>query len=53
MACSSAMLSMSKCDEVWAFGGAISPDMEVEIKRAKWKDYRLRYFNENCMEVQK
>jgi hypothetical protein len=25
--------------------------MEAEIKRAKWKDYRLRYFTEECQEV--
>lgn len=43
---------MSKCAEVWVFGSTISRGMEAEIKRAKWKDYRLRYFNENCEEVQ-
>ena len=42
---------MSKCSEVWVFGSVISPGMEVEIKRAKWKNYRLRYFTENCEEV--
>jgi len=25
--------------------------MEAEIKRAKWKKYRLRYFTENLEEV--
>ena len=35
---------MSKCAEVWVFGSIISPGMAAEIKRAKWKDYRLRYF---------
>jgi hypothetical protein len=43
---------MSKCSEVWVFGSNISAGMETEIKRAKWKDYRLRYFTENCEEVQ-
>lgn len=42
---------MSKCSEVWVFGSRISAGMETEIKRAKWKNYRLRYFNENCEEV--
>ena len=42
---------MSKCAEIWVFGSRISSGMEAEIKRAKWKDYRLRYFNENCEEV--
>lgn len=42
---------MSKCQEVWVFGSRISPGMEAEIKRAKWKNYRLRYFTEDCQEV--
>ena len=42
---------MSKCTEVWVFGSTISAGMSAEIKRAKWKNYRLRYFNENCKEV--
>lgn len=44
---------MSKCSEVWVFGKTISAGMEAEIKRAKWKNYRLRYFSESCEEVQK
>ena len=42
---------MSKCAEVWVFGDRISAGMEAEIRRAKWKSYRLRYFTENCEEV--
>lgn len=42
---------MSKCSEVWVFGSNISSGMEEEIERAKWKNYRLRYFTENCEEV--
>lgn len=42
---------MSKSAEVWVFGSRISSGMEAEIKRAKWKDYRLRYFTEECQEV--
>ena len=42
---------MSKCSEVWVFGDRISAGMETEIKRARWKNYRLRYFTENCEEV--
>jgi hypothetical protein len=42
---------MGKCTEVWVFGSTISTGMSAEIKRAKWKNYRLRYFNENCEEV--
>ena len=42
---------MCKCSEVWVFGGVISAGMEAEIKRAKWKNFHLRYFNESCEEV--
>ena len=44
---------MSKCSEVWVFGESISAGMEAEIKRARWKNYRLHYFTESCEEVQK
>jgi len=44
---------MSKCSEVWVFGERISAGMEAEIKRARWKNYRLRYFSESCEEVQR
>ena len=43
---------MSKCSEVWVFGSNISTGMQAEIKRARWKNYRLRYFTENLEEVQ-
>jgi len=43
---------MSKCAEVWVFGKTISAGMKDEIKTAKWKKHRLRYFNEDCEEVQ-
>lgn len=43
---------MSKCSEVWVFGDYSSAEMKDEIKRARWKNYRLRYFTENCEEVQ-
>ena len=42
---------MSKCSEVWVFGSHISSGMEAEIKRAKWKNYRLRYFTDEMKEV--
>lgn len=42
---------MSKCSEVWVFGSRISSGMEAEIRRAKWKNYRLRYFTTTCEEV--
>ncbi len=43
---------MSKCSEVWVFGNNITAGMTAEIKRARWKNYRLRYFTEELEEVQ-
>lgn len=42
---------MSKCSEIWVFGNRVSAGMQAEINRAKWKNYRLRYFTEDCQEV--
>ena len=42
---------MSKCSEVWVFGETISPGMAAEIRRARWKNYRLRYFTEEIEEI--
>ena len=41
---------MSKCSEVWVFGEYISSGMEAEIRRAKWKNYCLRYFTKGTPE---
>ena len=41
---------MSKCSEVWVFGDNITPGMLVEIRRARWKNYCLRYFSERLKE---
>ena len=42
---------MSKCSEVRVFGERISDGMAAEIKRACWKNYRLRYFTEELEEI--
>lgn len=34
---------MNLCREVWVFGDIISPGMDAEIRRARWKNYRLRF----------
>jgi hypothetical protein len=44
---------MSLCREVWVFGDTISPGMDAEIRRARWKNYRLRFFNETLEEAEK
>ena len=46
-----ATVLLTKCSEVWVFGSRISAGMQAEIRRAKWKNYRLRYFTEDCQEV--
>lgn len=35
---------MDRCAEVWVLGGVISSGMDAEIKRAKRKNYTIRYF---------
>lgn len=42
---------MSKCSEFWVFGDTITSGMEEEIERAGWKNYRVRYFTNECEEV--
>lgn len=42
---------MSKCTEVWVFGNNISTGMRAEIKRAKHRNYTIRYFSSQCKEV--
>ena len=42
---------LSKCDELWVFGGTISKGMSLEIARAKRKCQRIRLFSEDCKEV--
>lgn len=45
------MVWLSKCDELWVFGEAISAGMKAEIDRAKKRGLRIRYFSESCEEV--
>lgn len=42
---------MSRCAEVWVFGGVVSSGMEKEISLARRINCPLRYFNEKCEEV--
>lgn len=42
---------LSKCAELWVFGGHISGGMSIEIERAKRKGQLIRYFTEDCKEV--
>ena len=35
---------MDLCSEIWVFGNYISKGMKLEIKRAKARGYKIRYF---------
>ena len=42
---------LGKCDELWVFGGRISPGMEKELAKARRRGKPIRYFNDQCEEV--
>ena len=43
---------LSKCAELWVFGNTISKGMSIEIEKAKRKGQPIRYFTDDCKEVQ-
>ena len=43
---------LSKCAELWVFGSTISKGMGMEIEKAKRKGQPIRYFTDDCKEVQ-
>lgn len=45
------MVLLSKCEQVWVFGTAISAGMAAEIEKAKKKQIPIRYFTEELEEV--
>lgn len=44
---------LTKCAELWVFGETISEGMSIEIEKARRKEKPIRYFDENCKEVQR
>jgi len=40
-----------ECREVWVFGDHISEGMKREILAARWRNIRIRRFNENMEEM--
>lgn len=44
---------LSKCAQLWVFGGNITKGMDIEIEKAKYKRQPIRYFTEACKEVTK
>ena len=47
------MVWLRKCEELWVFGRYISKGMQAEINKASKHRIPIRYFSENCEEVQK
>jgi len=45
------LVLLSKCIEIWVFGETITAGMSVELTKAKQKEMRIRYFTEQCEEV--
>jgi dienelactone hydrolase len=45
------LVLLSKCSELWVFGNYISKGMSIEIARAQRKQQTIRYFSEDCKEV--
>ena len=42
---------LTKCEQVWVFGGIISAGMRAEIEKAEKKSIPVRYFTEELEEV--
>lgn len=46
------LVLLSKCEQMWVFGSKISSGMAREIYKAETKGMAIRYFTEDCEEVQ-
>ena len=47
------LVLLTKCEQVWVFGDRISRGMSREIAKAESKGIPIRYFTEDCEEVEK
>lgn len=43
---------LTKCKELWVFGGKITAGMAEEIEKARQRSIRIRYFSEEIKEAQ-
>lgn len=48
-----AYVLVSKCDELWVFGSAISSEMEYALTVAEKRKMRIRYFTDTLEEVRR
>ena len=44
------MVLLTKCEQLWVFGNAVSEGMRREIEKAKKKHMTIRYFTEDLKE---
>ena len=44
------LVLLTKCHELWVFGNHLSNGMAVEVKRAKERGIKIRYFSNECRE---
>ncbi len=42
---------LTKCAELWVFGGVVSPGMAMEIRKAEARGMSIRCFTTECEEV--
>ena len=47
------MVLLCRCSELWVFGDDITTGMAAEIAKAKRRGMHIRYFDEDCREVQR
>lgn len=47
------LILLTKCEQVWVFGGVISAGMAAEIAKAEKKKIPVRYFTEELEEVKR
>ncbi len=46
------LILMTKCKELWVFGQNITNGMAKEIRKAKLRRLPIRYYTEDCKEIQ-
>lgn len=46
------LVILGKCEELWVFGGHVSPGMAIEIEKAQRWNKPIRYFTADLAEVE-
>lgn len=45
------LILLGRCEELWVFGDKLTMGMRQEIKRAQHRKMTIRWFNQDCQEV--